>query len=125
MKKFFISIIFIFVFLFGASQARAYQFDLLVLPTDLFNVCDNYFCFPEASNIIAGDSIANFARYKGINVQGLDYVREKLNNNYSLQTKMKSVLTQFAQNEKIDFPVLKEISGSSPSAAIISSFNSL
>ena len=52
MKKFGIKIIFtIFLMLFSVTRVNAIQFDVLVLPTDIFNVCDNYFCFPEPSEI--------------------------------------------------------------------------
>ena len=111
MKKFFVSFLILFVFtMFSVAKSHAYQFDLLVLPTNLFDVCDNYFCFPEASNIIAQDSIRNFSRYKGINVQSLDSVRNKLNNNPNLKSKVDFALSQFARNEKVEFNVLKDIS---------------
>ena len=38
----------------------AEPFKVLVLPVDLFSVCDNYYCFPEVSEIIAEDVINNF-----------------------------------------------------------------
>jgi molybdopterin/thiamine biosynthesis adenylyltransferase len=54
MKKFGVKIIFTIIFtLFSISKVNAVQFDVLVLPTDIFNVCDNYFCFPEPSEIAA------------------------------------------------------------------------
>lgn len=110
MKKNFINFIFtLLLFVFVAPGVHAYQFDLLVLPTNLFDVCDNYFCFPEASNIIAQDSIKNFAKFKNINTQPLDIVREKMYKNEALKAKTEMVLAQFARSEKIDFPVLKEI----------------
>ena len=44
MKKFGIKIIFtIILMLFSVTRVNAIQFDVLVLPTDIFNVCDNYF----------------------------------------------------------------------------------
>ena len=110
MKKSFINIFFtMFFIIMSALNAHAYEFDLLVLPTSLFSVCDNYFCFPEASNIVAQDSIKNFFAYKNINVKPLSVVREKMNQDASLKFKTQSVLEQFAQNEKIDFPTLKEV----------------
>ena len=52
MKLFKILCIFLICFL-TIGRANAVQFEVVVLPTDIFNVCDNYFCFPEASEIAA------------------------------------------------------------------------
>lgn len=100
------------VIIMSNLSAHAYEFDLLVLPTSLFSVCDNYFCFPEASNIVAQDSIKNFSTYKNINVKPLSVIREKMSQDAALKFKTQSVLEQFAQNDKIDFQTLKEIADS-------------
>ena len=54
MKNLAIKIIFtLLIFFSSLGCVRAVEFDVLVLPTDIFNVCDNYFCFPEPSEIAA------------------------------------------------------------------------
>lgn len=111
MKKIFFSFIFILTALFmPISKAHAYQFDLLVLPTNIFSVCDNYFCFPEASNIFADDIIKNLSVQQNINVKTLAQARDIFNQNPELKRKAQSVLNQYAANEKIDFLNLKDIS---------------
>ncbi|MBP3820647.1 hypothetical protein J6G99_03265 [bacterium] len=108
MKK----IIFIFLFfeiLFTGLKANAIEFNLLVLPTNLFSVCDNYFCFPEVSNIVAEDIIDNMTQYKNIHTISLAEVRKKLFQNPTLKHKTENVIGQFAKNEKIDFASLKDV----------------
>ena len=90
-------------------KAHAVQFDLLVLPTDIFSVCDNYFCFPEVSNIVAEDVIQNLNNNKDINVKTLSQLRQKLNSDYQLKQKTIKVIDAYAKNDKIDFNNLNDI----------------
>ena len=110
MKKFILNIVLSVIFIFAtAIHAHAVQFDLLVLPTNLFSVCDNYFCFPEVSNIIADDVISNLKEFKNIKTKDLSYVRDKLYFNNELKYKTQKILDDFAKNDKIDFPALQEV----------------
>lgn len=105
-----IKIFFIFIIiLLSAAKTHAVQFDLLVLPTDIFSVCDNYFCFPEVSNIVADDIILNLNNYKNINVKPLSQVRQKMISDPDLKQKTINVIETFEKNDKIDFPTLKRI----------------
>ena len=79
MKNIFFKIMLILLlFVGGITKTQAVQIDLLVLPTDIFSVCDNYFCFPEVSNIIAEDIIQNLKPYKNINIKTLYQIRQKM-----------------------------------------------
>lgn len=98
----------VFVITFG--KAQAIQFDIVVLPTDLYNICDNYFCFPEASEIAANNIIQQINTYKRISAHNLYEVRHKLNQNEELKTKTITMLNNFRNTDKIDFEVLSEIS---------------
>jgi len=102
----------LFFLVYSGIKAHAIQFDLLVLPTDVFSVCDNYFCFPEVSNIIAEDVISNIKSNKNINVNTLSQVRQKLNSDNQLKQKTMSVIDAYGKNDKIDFPTLNEIAKS-------------
>lgn len=99
----------ILVFIITTLSAHAIEFKLLVLPTTIFSACDNYFCFPEVSNIMAQDTIKNFYKYKNIKTSDLAQVRAILEQNPTLKSKTQSVLNQYAANDKIDFTTLKEI----------------
>ena len=111
MKKLILNVIFSLVVVFSTlTTAHAYQFELLVLPTNLFSVCDNYFCFPEASNIFAEDVIKNLSTKQNINVRSLAQVRDIFSQSADLKMKAQKVLSQYAKNERIDFPALKELS---------------
>lgn len=111
MKKIAFKIIFtIFLLIFATPSVKAIQFDVLVLPTDIFNVCDNYFCFPEPSEIVANNVIQNLDEYHTINIIELSDVRSKLNQKPDLKSATQEMLRDFEQTEKIDFAVLKELS---------------
>ena len=109
MKKLILNIILILFALIAVPKSvHAYQFDVLVLSTNIFSVCDNYFCFPEASNIFAEDTIKNLSALPNINVRSLAQTRDTFEHLPQLKAKAQNVLYQYAQNERIDFPALKE-----------------
>ena len=106
----FLKLLLIFLVLFFTnSGAKAIEFKLLVLPTNIFEACENYFCFPEVSNIIAEDTINNFYKYKNIKVQQLANVRDILEHNPQLKSSTKQVLDLYAKEDRIDFSSLKHI----------------
>lgn len=111
MKKVVYKLLFTVALLFSVTgQARAVQFDLLVLPTEIFNVCDNYFCFPEPSEIAANYVIQDINSYKYMSAISLAEIREKLENNPQLKANTQNMLKSFEETEKIDFKTLDEIS---------------
>lgn len=111
MKKIFYKILFtIYLLFFSTTTVQAVQFDVLVLPTEIFNICDNYFCFPEPSEIAANYVIQELEQYKTINVVDLSTVRAALNSNPQLKSETEQMLTTFEQTEKIDFDTLKTLS---------------
>lgn len=110
MKKIFFKLLMTFVLLlFATLNAHAVEFDMIVLPTDIFSVCDNYFCFPEVSNIVAEDVINNLKEYKNINVKTLSQVRQILNSDAQLKQNTIKVIESYGKNDKIDFITLKDI----------------
>ena len=123
MRKVFLFIILTLMCLTGL-RAQAAEFDLLVLPTNLLSVCENYFCFPEASEIISQDTISYLNSYKNIHAQDISYVREKLNKNPQLRAMTNSMLSAYKINEHVDFQTLKALSNEFgvKSVAIISSY---
>lgn len=108
-KKFLKIVIIALFFAFSALKVHAVQFELLVLPTDIFSVCDNYFCFPEVSNIIADDVISNLKKHSEIKVPDLNQVRYMLNTDQQLKQKTISVIETYGKNDKIDFTNLNEL----------------
>ena len=110
MKNIFFKIMLILLlFVGGITKTQAVQIDLLVLPTDIFSVCDNYFCFPEVSNIIAEDIIQNLGQYKNINIKTLYQIRQKLNSDYQLKQKTIKVIEAYGEKDKIDFTNLNDL----------------
>lgn len=108
-KKFLSFIIFITLVMLSVIKANAVQFDVVVLPADIFSVCENYFCFPEPSEIVADDVIKTLNTYKYISAYTLSDIRSRMNDDPQLKITTQSFLDQFNQNEKIDFPKLQII----------------
>lgn len=96
--------------IFSQSGVKAVQFDVLVLPTEVSSVCENYFCFPEPSEVAANYVINQLNETKNINVIKLADVRAKLAANPNLKTETEGMLKNFEQTERIDYVVLKDLS---------------
>lgn len=111
MKKNFFRIVFlIFLVMFSSiKKCEAVQFDVVVLPVDILSVCENYFCFPEPSEIVAEDVIKTLNTYNNIGAYSLSDVRAKLSEDEVLKTRTEQFLTNFKATEKIDFPELRRI----------------
>ncbi len=112
MKKVIYKVLFtVLLLVFGlAGKAQAVQFDLVVLPTEIFNVCDNYFCFPEPSEIAANYVIQNINSYKYMSALSLAEVRAKMEENPQLKAETQNLLKTYEETEKIDFQALDQIS---------------
>lgn len=125
MKKLSLKLLFtLFILFTSILKVQAVQFDVLVLPTDILSVCDNYFCFPEVSEIVAEDVIQNLNSYNNITAIDLSQVREKLDKDNDLKSTTQNMLNQFQNTDKIDFQALKQISNAFgvKSVALISSY---
>ncbi len=109
-KMFYKFLLIVAVFAFSTTSAKAVQFDVLVLPTEVFGVCQNYFCFPEPSEIAANYVIDQLNKTKNINVVKLSEVRAKLDNNQTLRDETENMLSTFEQTEKINYETLKKLS---------------
>ncbi len=98
------------LFLFVQLPANAVTFNVLVLPADVVNVCNNYYCYDEVSNIIAQDVIDNFAGSNTIVTPSIDAVRGKLAANPALMANTTSVLRKYDKANNLDIPAIKAIS---------------
>ncbi len=102
--------IIVLICLFLGNCVSAEPFKVLVLPVDLFSVCENYYCFPEVSEIFAQDVISNFNKSGGILSPDLYTVRKKLTSNQTLQSSVKVVLDKYKSSNTVDFAALKAVS---------------
>ena len=110
MKKFIIILIIFFnILLTSNNNVLAYEYNITVLPTEIFKVCDNYYCFPEPSEILANSVIENLDNYKNIHVINLNTIREILNKNQNLKYDTEQMLYNYEKSEKIDFETLKKL----------------
>ena len=102
--------IFLLITLMLPMRAYAVTFNVLVLPADILNVCNNYYCYDEASNIFAEDVIENFNSSKRIISPSLDSVRAKLSANQNLKTLTVNTLRKYNRANNIDMQAVKNIS---------------
>lgn len=87
----------------------AEPFKVLVLPVDLFSVCDNYYCFPEVSEVIAVDVINNFNKRGKIVSPNLYDVRKKLAEDPKLKASAVNTLNRFKNKNSVDFTSTKAV----------------
>lgn len=125
MKRLVIKFLFTILFcIVSVGKCSAVDFNVLVLPTNLFSVCDNYFCFPEAQEIIAEDVILNLNDTKHIHTVPLAEVRARISQNQELKNATENMLKTYQQTEKIDFQTLNKLSSffNTKSAMLISTY---
>ena len=102
----------------------AEPFKVLVLPVDLFSVCDNYYCFPEVSEIIAEDVINNFNKRGKIISPNLYDVRKKFAEDPKLKASAVNTLNRFKNRNSVDFTSTKAVAKAfdAKSVLLISNF---
>lgn len=110
MKKIIGIIFLLFLGLVIKVPAEALTFNVVVLPSDLNKVCENYYCYPEVSEIISDDVIKYFNSGAKVHSPTLFDVRKTFAQNQSLKNSADAALRKFGQNEVIDFPAMKAIS---------------
>ncbi len=91
-------------------KAEAVTFGVLVLPADILNVCNNYYCFEDVSNIVAEDVISNFARTNQVVAPDLSVVRAKLASNPQLAAATEDFLRKYNRANNLDMSAIKKIS---------------
>lgn len=102
-------VIILFIFLITAQAAHALSFNVVVLPADLMNVCENYYCYPEVSEIIANDLIRYFNNTGKVNSPSIQEVRRRLAANPSLRTSLQNALNTYRGTSEINFSTYKKI----------------
>ncbi len=107
--KVFIKIILLICLIFPLN-AEAVSFGVLVLPADILDVCSNYYCMDNVSNIVAEDVISNFAKTNQVIAPDLNVVRAKLASNPQLMALTEEVLRKYNRANNIDMPTIKQIS---------------
>lgn len=104
---------FILVISMLSNIAQAITFDVLVLPSDIFNQKENYYGFNEVSEIISNDIIQNFNSSDGkIKSPNLYEVRAKLGQNQELNQTVNTVLQKYKNTNKLDYTAIKKIGDS-------------
>ena len=104
---------------FLGNCVGAETFKVVVLPVDLFSVCENYYCFPEMSEIIADDVISNFNKQGKIISPMLYDVRKKVSENALLKSHTNTVLTRYKNTNTLDFTALRTIANAFDAKSVL------
>lgn len=99
----------LFICLIFAQAVQALTFNVVVIPADLFNVCENYYCFPEVSEIVSNDLIEYFNRSDKIKSPSLYELRANLSQNPDTKTALKSSLDKFNSRGNVDFQTYRQV----------------
>lgn len=101
------------------SAANAITFNVVVLPVDLLNVCNNYYCFPEASEILANDVVKYFNKTSKIKSPDLYEMRSVISLNQDLFDATASVVRKYDYNNTIDYPAVKKVAAKFDSKSVM------
>ena len=114
-----------FVFIFLISAAYAITFDVLVVPSDLFQTKENYYSFEEASEIYSSDIVKMFNNTNGkVKSPNLYDVRAYYSKNPQLKQNLQDALIKYRNSGSIDYSAFK-LAGDSfgcKSVLIVSSY---
>ena len=102
--------ILLLVLLMFPIKVWAVTFNVLVLPADILNVCNNYYCYDEASNVFAEDVIENFNNSRGITAPTIESVRAKISTNPNLKALTANTLRKYNRANNLDMQAIKNIS---------------
>lgn len=100
-------------------SVSAEPYKVLVLPVSIFNVCENYYCFEDPSEIFASDTINYFNQNGKVTSPDLYEIRNKLSANPQLKNITSMALNKYKNNNSIDFASLKKISTAFNSNSIL------
>lgn len=115
----FIIKLFLFLVVLIPQAAEAITFNVVVLPVDILNVCNNYYCFPEASEVLAQDIIQNFNKTNKVKSPDLYEIRAALAANDDLYDTTAAVVRKFDYNNNIDYAGLKKIAKSFDAKSVL------
>lgn len=101
--------LFLFLVMLIPQAVHAITFNVVVLPVDILNVCNNYYCFPEASEILAQDIIQNFNKTDKVKAPDLYEIRAALAADTDLYNTTAAVVRKYDYNNSIDYAGLKKI----------------
>ncbi len=109
MKKILMRFILIIFCVFISAKAYALTYNVVVLPADILRVCENYYCYPEVSEIISNDLISYFNSSDKIKSPSLQEIRRILAQNPSLKSAVKSSMDKFSSRGNVDFQSMKQL----------------
>lgn len=111
--------LFLLLVMFIPLAANAITFNVVVLPVDILNVCNNYYCFPETSEILADDIIKSFNKTDKIKSLDLYAIRAQLAANQDLYDTTVNVVRKYDYNNSIDYVGLKKIAKSFDAKSVL------
>ncbi len=109
MKKFLIRFLLIICCIFISVKSYAITYNVVVLPADILRVCENYYCYPEVSEIVSNDLITYFNSSDKIKSPSLQEVRKILAQNPNLKSTVKASMDKFSSRGNVDFQAMKQL----------------
>lgn len=103
MKKIFGIVFWLILSFMTFLPASALTFNVVVLPVELNNICENYYCYPEVSEIVAQDLITYFNSGGKVHSPALFEVRKALTQNVTLKNSTENALKKFGRTEVSTF----------------------
>ena len=94
MKNFFGFLVLLISLIF-VPCASAVTFNVVVLPADILRVCENYYCYPEVSEIVAEDLVNYFNATGKIKSPTVTEVRRTLSQNPNVKPVVKSAADKY------------------------------
>lgn len=85
----------------------AYADKILILPADLYS--NNYYSFPEVSQIIAQDVAENFTQNSKMSAVSMYEVKKKFSENSALKNSATYAMNKYKNSNSVDFPTLKKL----------------
>ena len=108
MKNFFGFLVLLISLIF-VPCASAVTFNVVVLPADILRVCENYYCYPEVSEIVAEDLVNYFNATGKIKSPTVTEVRRTLSQNPNVKPVVKSAADKYNLTGNIDYASLKQL----------------
>ena len=102
----------IFIFLIICTNCHAAQFNVLVLPADMYNDATYYMVYPKSAEIVSGEIVNYYAKNAKMSSVPINKVRAYLDRpeNSRLKKEVQQLLTEYQNNYTINFNTVQKVS---------------
>ncbi|MGN1125417.1 MAG: hypothetical protein ACI4SM_04445 [Candidatus Gastranaerophilaceae bacterium] len=103
--------LFLFIILFFTGRCEAAQFNILVLPTNIFLEYQNFMVFPNSAEIIASDIINYYNINPKMSAPTISHIKNVLNQsqNFSLKKSTQVMFGKYNSNYTINYDTIQRL----------------